>query len=203
MTRIEFISSLEYYLKKSSAEETTEIIADYNAHFDAAEEAGFSDEEIIRELGSPKEIYDSYKSEGVLNERPALSVFSKKLLISTKSFLENTEETTKRQLPRFLPQITALARKGFGALTGLFYFLCTIIALIIALATLSALYMLAVQIQPFSWLPVIPAIHPLTLAAFGCTGFSAAGAVFFLGQLGKTFSAGALNHEASAAIARN
>ena len=45
MTRTEFMSLLQYYLKKSSAEETADIIADYNAHFDVAEDAGFSDEE--------------------------------------------------------------------------------------------------------------------------------------------------------------
>ena len=51
MTRTEFMSLLQYYLKKSSAEETADIIADYNAHFDVAEDAGFSDEDIIKELG--------------------------------------------------------------------------------------------------------------------------------------------------------
>ena len=50
MTRTEFMSLLQYYLKKSSAEETADIIADYNAHFDVAEDAGFSDEDIIKEL---------------------------------------------------------------------------------------------------------------------------------------------------------
>ena len=53
MTRTEFMSLLQYYLKKSSAEETADIIADYNAHFDVAEDAGFSDVDIIKEVGSP------------------------------------------------------------------------------------------------------------------------------------------------------
>lgn len=101
MTRTEFMSLLQYYLKKSSAEETADIIADYNAHFDVAEDAGFSDEDIIKELGSPKEIYHFYQQEGLLTEKSFAMRLSQNLFKNTETVMNRVGQNTQKQLARF------------------------------------------------------------------------------------------------------
>ena len=52
--------------------EVKEILADYEAHFEEGKKEGLTEEEISKELGSPKDIYDS-NNKAV--EEPCLEVF--------------------------------------------------------------------------------------------------------------------------------
>ena len=49
-----------------------EILADYEAHFEEGKKEGLTEEEISKELGSPKDIYDSYQSEASSMKRRRL-----------------------------------------------------------------------------------------------------------------------------------
>lgn len=203
MTRTEFMSLLQYYLKKSSAEETADIVADYNAHFDVAEDAGFSDEDIIKELGSPKEIYHFYRQEGLLTEKSFAMRLSQNLFKNTETVMNRVGQNTQKQLARFTAHLPALTSSATDILSRLLYIIGSIAAAIAVSITLLAMYMLAVQYQPFPWMTPFPSMHPLTLAAIGGAGLSTAGALFFAGQAGKSFYESGMPAESAEEISIN
>ena len=69
MTREEFMDLLRYYFRNINQTQVNEILADYESHFEEGEAAGLSEEEIARELGSPKEIFEMYQDEGMIREK--------------------------------------------------------------------------------------------------------------------------------------
>ncbi len=79
----------------------------------------------------------------------------------------------------------------------------SIAAAIAVSITLLAMYMLAVQYQPFPWMTPFPSMHPLTLAAIGGAGLSTAGALFFAGQAGKSFYESGMPAESAEEISVN
>lgn len=203
MTRTEFMSLLQYYLKKSSTEESADIIADYNAHFDVAEDAGFSDEDIIKELGSPKEIYSFYHQEGLLTEKSFAMRLSQNLLKNTGTVMDRVGQNTRKQLARFTTHLPALTASAADILSRILYVICSIAAAAVGSITLLAIYMLAVQYQPFPWMTPLPSMHPLTLAAVGGAGLSTACALFFAGQEGKAFHESRMPAESAKEISVN
>ena len=66
MNKTEFLDLLRYYFRNAKTEDVNEIIADYDAHFEEGKKRGLTEEAISKELGSPKDIYESYQSEGNL-----------------------------------------------------------------------------------------------------------------------------------------
>ena len=66
MTREEFMDLLRYYFRNINQTQVNEILADYESHFEEGKAAGLSEEEIARELGSPKEIFEMYQDEGMI-----------------------------------------------------------------------------------------------------------------------------------------
>ena len=73
MRESEFLDLLRYYFRNATPSEVKEILADYEAHFEEGKKEGLTEEEISKELGSPKDIYDSYQSEGVVDEKTKTS----------------------------------------------------------------------------------------------------------------------------------
>lgn len=69
MNRTEFMDLLRYYFRRVSPSELAEILSDYEAHFEEGKKAGLSEEEICRELGSPKAVYEMYLHEGMIHEQ--------------------------------------------------------------------------------------------------------------------------------------
>lgn len=69
MNETEFLDLLRYYFRNAKTEEVNEILSDYESHFEEGKKRGLSEEEIAKELGSPRDIYDSYQSEGVVDEK--------------------------------------------------------------------------------------------------------------------------------------
>ena len=69
MNETEFLDLLRYYFRNAKTEEVEEILADYESHFEEGKKRGLSEEEIAKELGSPKDIYNSFQSEGVVDEK--------------------------------------------------------------------------------------------------------------------------------------
>ena len=64
MKREQYTGLLKAYLEKESRANMDYVLANCNAYFDVAEEQGFTDEEIIESLGSPKAVYEVYYREG-------------------------------------------------------------------------------------------------------------------------------------------
>ncbi len=69
MNETEFLDLLRYYFRNGKPEEVKEILSDYESHFEEGKKRGLTEEQIAKELGSPRDIYDSYQSEGVVDER--------------------------------------------------------------------------------------------------------------------------------------
>lgn len=64
MKREQYTGLLKAYLEKESRANMDYVLADCNAYFDVAEEQGFTDEEIIESLESPKAVYEVCYREG-------------------------------------------------------------------------------------------------------------------------------------------
>jgi len=77
MRESEFLDLLRYYFRNAKPSEVKEILADYEAHFEEGKKEGLTEEEISKELGSPKDIYDSYQSEGVVDEKTKTSTLKR------------------------------------------------------------------------------------------------------------------------------
>lgn len=78
MTQIEYMNLMDYYFRNSDQLVYEEIKKDFEEHFRQGLDEGKSEEEIVRELGDPKEIYNEYKAEGIIEEniRFDFSIFS-------------------------------------------------------------------------------------------------------------------------------
>mgnify|MGYP001128071612 CR=1 FL=1 len=61
MNRNEYLKSLREYLKDVPEDEVREILLDYEEHFAIGRDKGKADEEIVAELGSPKEVAESIR----------------------------------------------------------------------------------------------------------------------------------------------
>ena len=67
MTQNEYMNLMDYYFRNSDQLVYEEIKKDFEEHFRQGLDEGKSEEEIVRELGDPKEIYNEYKAEGILH----------------------------------------------------------------------------------------------------------------------------------------
>lgn len=68
MNQSEFMELLDYYFRNVDGFVYKEIKYDYEEHFRIGISEGKTEEEITRSLGSPKEIYNNFKEEGVFTE---------------------------------------------------------------------------------------------------------------------------------------
>lgn len=80
MRESEFLDLLRYYFRNAKPSEVKEILADYEAHFEEGKKEGLTEEEISKELGSPKDIYDSYQSEYMIPTSPKASSMKRRRL---------------------------------------------------------------------------------------------------------------------------
>lgn len=68
MNEKEFMELLDYYFRDVDGFIYNEIKFDYEEHFRMGVSEGKTEEEISRSLGSPKEIYEEFKDEGIFDE---------------------------------------------------------------------------------------------------------------------------------------
>ena len=165
-----------------------EILADYEAHFEEGKKEGLTEEEISKELGSPKDIYDSYQSEGVVYEKTKTSTLmdgaekaanaAGKAADAAQKKLRETWDEVSPKLPQAVESTALLtARLLYGA--GI------VLAIFIAAATILILGLLQVRFAPFQGIPPLPGLHPLTLFSIGGAGIFSALAVLFTGIEGS------------------
>lgn len=93
MNETEFLDLLRYYFRNAKTEEVEEILADYESHFEEGKKRGLSEEEIARELGSPKDIYNSFQSEGVVDEKAKGSPLKSRALDMAKDAQDKMGKT--------------------------------------------------------------------------------------------------------------
>ena len=171
MRESEFLDLLRYYFRNSKPSEVKEILADYEAHFEEGKKEGLTEEEISKELGSPKDIYDSYQSEGVVDEKTKTSTLmdgaekaanaAGKAADAAQKKLGETWDEVSPKLPQAVESTALLtARLLYGA--GI------VLAVFIAAATI-----------------LILGLHPLTLFSIGGAGIFSALAVLFTGIEGS------------------
>jgi len=61
VNKTEFLDKLKIGLKENNVQDIDEILADYIAHFEYKIEEGFTEEEIARKLGNPKDLAKEYE----------------------------------------------------------------------------------------------------------------------------------------------
>ena len=181
MNKTEFLDLLRYYFRNADKKEVAEILPDYESHFEEGKKRGLSEEEIAKELGSPKEIYDSFQSEGVVDERTKgtqLKDTAQKLARDTQAQVEKTWSEVSPKLPA-AAETTARMTARFLTAAGI------IIAVIIAAATCLILSLLTMNFTPFHGMPPLPHFSPLTLTSIGSFGLFTALSIYFIAQEGS------------------
>lgn len=128
---------------------------------------------------------------------------SQNLFKNTETVMNRVGQNTQKQLARFTAHLPALTSSAADILSRILYIIGSIAAAIAVSITLLAMYMLAVQYQPFPWITPFPSMHPLTLASIGGAGLSTAGALFFAGQAGKSFYESGMPAESAEEISVN
>ena len=68
MNKQEFLNTLRIIFKKANVLDVKSIIDVYEEHFAVGYEKGLNDEQIIKSLGTPKEIYTSYVEAGIITD---------------------------------------------------------------------------------------------------------------------------------------
>ena len=71
MNKQEFLNTLRIIFKKANVLDVESIIDVYEEHFAVGYEKGLNDEQIIKSLGTPKEIYTSYVEAGIITDEIA------------------------------------------------------------------------------------------------------------------------------------
>lgn len=118
MNETEFLDLLRYYFRNAKTEEVEEILADYESHFEEGKKRGLSEEEIARELGSPKDIYNSFQSEGVVDEKAKGSPLKSRALDMAKDAQNKMGKTWDAVSPRLPGAAEATARMTARLLTA-------------------------------------------------------------------------------------
>ena len=68
MDKNSFLEALRNIFKKAHVADVESIIEVYEEHFAVGHEKGLTDDEIIKSLGTPEEIYASYVDAGIITD---------------------------------------------------------------------------------------------------------------------------------------
>lgn len=188
MNKTEFMDLLRYYFRHISEADLAEILQDYEAHFREGKERGLSEEEISKELGSPKAIYEMYLNEGMLNEKSGQETRSdtkEKLSAAAGKFRQNTEDLAGSAKKTWDTEISPRLPDAAGTVSRLtlkcLTYTCFAAGFLIILLTALAVYFLSGTFPALGGMPPLPGLSPLTLSALFGTGFFAGVALFFVG----------------------
>lgn len=181
MNKTEFLDLLRYYFRNAKTEEVNEILSDYEAHFEEGKKRGLTEEAIAKELGSPKDIYESYAAEGMVDEKSKgnpLKDQAEKVATVTVQKLGDTIKEVSPKLPDAANSATLLmARLLYGA--GI------IMALLLITATILVLALLSIEFAPFHGIAPLPGLHPMTMISIGGAGLFASLSILFIGMEGS------------------
>lgn len=198
MNQTEFMDLLRYYFRRVTPDELAEILSDYEAHFEEGKKAGLSEEDICRELGSPRAVYEMYLHEEMIHETeedplttPAPKPGGQKSRLTgqagriagqagriadaTLSRAQKTwEEDIGPRVPAATDRVGSLAWK-------ILFSACYASGFLIILITLLLVYLLSGTVPPFGGFSPLPGLSFLTLFCLAGTGIFAGLALIFAG----------------------
>ncbi|WP_298704352.1 DUF1700 domain-containing protein [uncultured Veillonella sp.] len=177
MNKEQYLDLLRYYFRQAKAEDVNEILSDYEEHFRSGYEQNLRDEEIIRSLGDPKQIYEAYLSEGIITERKGL--LKGDIADDLKDMFEKAQVEFQSNMKPQLPQYWQHASKAVFWTSGTIAYILTALCWFI---TLIITYLLSIQWQPFVDVAPLPAISMVTIVSLFLAGFGAGLTCLFIGQ---------------------
>ncbi len=181
MNETEFLDLLRYYFRNAKAEEVEEILADYESHFEEGKKRGLSEEEIARELGSPKDIYNSFQSEGVVDEKAKGSPLKSRALDMAKDAQDKMGKTWDAVSPRLPGAAEATARMTARLLTAA----GIIMAIVVLAAAGLVIGLFSTNLVPFHGMTPLPRFSFLTLASIGSFGIFTALSIYLIAREGS------------------
>lgn len=192
MNKTEFLDLLRYYFRNAKKSEVEEILADYEAHFEEGKKRGLAEEAIAKELGSPKDIYESYASEGVVDEKSKSVRF-------TDDAKEAAQEAAARKAGKAWDEVSpkqpAAAERAALLTSRLLYGTSLLLAIILICATLLVLALISIEFAPLPGVMPLPGLHLMTKLSIGVAGVSSALAVFLIGREGSRALQGSFSKE--------
>lgn len=181
MNKTEFLDLLRYYFRNAKTQEVNEILADYEAHFEEGMKRGLTEEAIAKELGSPKDIYESYAQEGMVDEKSKGSQLKDQAGKAASEAAEKIGKTWKEVSPK----IPDAAESAAQLMSRLLYGAGIVLALLVITATILVLALLSIEFAPFPGIAPLPGLHPLTMISIGGAGLFASLSILFIGLEGS------------------
>jgi len=194
MNKTEFLDLLRYYFRNAKKSEVEEILADYEAHFEEGKKRGLTEEAIAKELGSPKDIYESYASEGVVDEKSKGVRFTDDAKEAATAAAAAARKAGKAW-DEVSPKLPAAAERAALLTSRLLYGASLLLAIILICATLLVLALISIEFAPLPGVMPLPGLHLMTKLSIGVAGVSSALAVFLIGREGSRALQGSFSKE--------
>ena len=172
-----------------------EILADYEAHFEEGKKRGLTEEAIAKELGSPKDIYESYASEGVVDEKSKGVRFTDDAKEAAKEAATTAARKAGEAWDEVSPKLPAAAKRAALLTSRLLYGASLLLAIILICATLLVLALISIEFAPLPGVMPLPGLHLMTKLSIGVAGVSSALAVFLIGREGSRALQGSFSKE--------
>lgn len=185
MNKTEFLDLLRYYFRNAKKSEVEEILADYEAHFEEGKKRGLTEEAIAKELGSPKDIYESYASEGVVDEKSKSVRFTDDAKEAAQEAAAAAARKAGKAWDEVSPKLPAAAERAALLTSRLLYGTSLLLAVILICATLLVLALISIEFAPLPGVMPLPGLHLMTKLSIGVAGVSSALAVFLIGREGS------------------
>lgn len=185
MNKTEFLDLLRYYFRNAKKSEVEEILADYEAHFEEGKKRGLTEEAIAKELGSPKDIYESYASEGVVDEKSKSVRFTDDAKEAAQEAAAAAARKAGKAWDEVSPKLPAAAERAALLTSRLLYGTSLLLAVILICATLLILALISIEFAPLPGVMPLPGLHLMTKLSIGVAGVSSALAVFLIGREGS------------------
>lgn len=185
MNKTEFLDLLRYYFRNAKKSEVEEILADYEAHFEEGKKRGLTEEAIAKELGSPKDIYESYASEGVVDEKSKSVRFTDDAKEAAQEAAAAAARKAGKAWDEVSPKLPAAAERAAHLTSHLLYGASLLLAIILICATLLVLALISIEFAPLPGVMPLPGLHLMTKLSIGVAGVSSALAVFLIGREGS------------------
>lgn len=195
MNKTEFLDLLRYYFRNAKKSEVEEILADYEAHFEEGKKRGLTEEAIAKELGSPKGIYESYASEGVVDEKSKSVRFTDDAKEAAQEAAAAAARKAGKAWDEVSPKLPAAAERAAHLTSRLLYGTSLLLAIILICATLLILALISIEFAPLPGVMPLPGLHLMTKLSIGVAGVSSALAVFLIGREGSRALQGSFSKE--------
>ena len=176
MNKKSFLETLRNIFKKARVADVESIIEVYEEHFAVGHEKGLTDDEIIKSLGTPEEIYASYVDAGIITDTLNEDGNTSKS-VNMQEIYARFDEYKER----LLPQLPGMAKKASKTLVAIGSALSYIVGVLIFIITPAILYLLGSSWQPFENVTAFPALSLVTLVALGGVGLFGGLTCIFIG----------------------